>query len=87
MGDKMDEPKKKKRVYTRSIKPKTGFLSFKCSPELQRSVEHTADALNVGVSEFLREVVGRAVGGYSGRIKNGLSYNQLKGSKNDRPGA
>lgn len=82
MGCGMEEPKNK-RVYTRSIKRKTGFLSFKCSAELQRSVEHTADALNVGVSEFLREVVARAVGGYSGRIKNGLPYNSIKGGKKE----
>ncbi len=62
-------------------KKKSGFLGFKCDPELQRKVEHTADRLNIGVSVFMRDITARAVAGYIGRLEKGLPINAFNNGR------
>ena len=50
-------------------KIKDCLIQFKCKRDLQYKVERVADAMNITVSELMRDITTRSIAVYQGRLE------------------
>jgi antitoxin component of RelBE/YafQ-DinJ toxin-antitoxin module len=62
-------------------KIKDCIITFKCRRELQFKVERVADAMNITVSELMRDITTRAIAGYQGRLASDKTINEINNGR------